>query len=78
MEVQKMWQNNKTVVRTHSKNGSQMAYAIIGGISGWKRIKPGSSDGVTNVYMILCVALANNRRVDVYIRGGYIEQATLR
>lgn len=78
MVVKKMWQNNKTVVRTHSKNGSKQAWAIIGGISGWKRIQPASADGVTNVYMILCVALANNRSVDVFIDGTNITQATLR
>ena len=73
-----MWHNNKTVVRTHAKNGSQMAWAIIGGISGWKRIKPNRPDGVTNVFMILSTARANGRRVDVYIRNNMIEQATLR
>jgi hypothetical protein len=55
-----------------------MAWAIVGAVSGWKRIRSGSADGVTNVFMILSAALANNRRVDVYIRDGYIEQATLR
>lgn len=73
-----MWHNNVSVIRTHSKNGSQMAWAIVSGVSGWQRIRPGSADGVTNVFSILNVALANSRRVDVYIQGGYIEQATLR
>lgn len=73
-----MWYRNKAIVRTHSKNGSQMAYAIVDGISGWKRIKPGSANGVTNVFMILTTARANNRKVDVYIADGHIQQATLR
>ncbi len=73
-----MWHNNKLVVRTHSKNGSQIAYGLIEGISGWKRIRPTSTDGVTNIFMILSAARANNRRVDVYIRDNHIEQATLR
>ncbi len=73
-----MWHNNKAVVRTHCKNGSRMAWAIIDGISGWRKIRPTSNDGVTNIFMILSTARANNRRVDVYIRDGYIEQATLR
>jgi hypothetical protein len=55
-----------------------MAWAIISGISGWLRIKTLSADGVTNVFMILSTALANNRTVDVYIRNNQIEQATLR
>lgn len=73
-----MWYQNKEVVRTHSKNGSRLAYAIIAGISGWKKIRPTSTDGVTNIFMILSVARANNRKVDVYISDNYIEQATLR
>jgi hypothetical protein len=55
-----------------------MAWAIIGGTGGWKRIKPNKPDGVTNVFMILSAALANGRRVDVYIKDNMIEQATLR
>ena len=75
-----MWHNNKTVVRTHTKTGTQMVWAIITGVgfSGWLRIKPLSADGVTNIFMILSSALANNRKVDVYIRNNQIEQATLR
>ena len=73
-----MWKSNKSVVRTHSKTGSKIAYAIIDGISGWKRIRPTSTDGVTNIFMILSVARANGRKVDVYIKDNYIEQATLR
>ena len=73
-----MWYNNRLVIRTHCKNGTKIAYAIIGGISGWKRIRPTSTDGVTNIFMILSVARANGRNVDVYIQDNYIEQATLR
>jgi hypothetical protein len=74
-----MWHNNRTVVRTHAKNGSQLAWAIVHGVGrGWLRIRPASPDGVTNVYMILSMALANNRRVDVLVDGNQITQATLR
>lgn len=73
-----MWHHNKPVIRTHCKNGSKLAYAIFDGISGWKKIRPTSADGVTNIFMILSVARANGRNVDVYIRDNYIEQATLR
>ena len=73
-----MWYSNRVVVRTHAKNGSRMAWAVIGGLGGWHRILPASPDGVTNVLTILSVALANSRRVDVYIKAGNIEQATLR
>ena len=73
-----MWYNNKTVVRAHCKSGTKMAWAMISGISGYTRIKTTSADGVSNIFTILSEALANNRKVDVYVNGGYIEQATLR
>ena len=74
-----MWHNNLLVTRTHAKNGSQLAWAIVPGAgSGWLRIRPSAADGVTNVFMILSAALANNRRVDVFVQNGQITQATLR
>lgn len=74
-----MWHNAKTVVRTHAKNGGQQAWAIIQGVgSGWLRIKPASPDGVSNIHLILTAALANGRKVDVYVIGNQISQATLR
>lgn len=72
-----VWQPNKRVIRTHCKNGSQMAWAILEG-TGWIRVKPQTPDGVTNTFLILCTAMANNRRVDVYMQGGEIQQATMR
>lgn len=75
-----MWQNNKVVVRTHTKNPSKMAWAIVDGVAGnkWLRIKPDSSDGVSNVFMILTLAQVNTRRVDVFVTANTITQATLR
>lgn len=75
-----MWYNNKSVIRTHAKNGTQMAWAILAdvGVNGWLRIRPTTADGVTNVFMILSKALANNRKVDVFIQNNQIEQVTLR
>ena len=74
-----MWHNDKQVSRTHCKNGTQQAWAIITGVgSGWLRIKPNSADGVTNIYMILSAALANNRKVDVFVTNNEISEATLR
>lgn len=72
------WYNNQTVLRTHAKNTSQTAWAMISGMREWSRIRPRSADGTTDVLMILCQALANNRRVDIFLRNGQIEQANLR
>ena len=73
-----MWSNNKTVIRTYTSYHSQNAWAIIDGIAGWRKIKPGASAGVTNTFMILSGAKANNRKVDVYIVSNRIERAVLR
>jgi hypothetical protein len=73
-----MWHNNKTVSRTYTSKDSQNCYAIISGISGWKKIKTGSTDGVTNTFITLNAARANNRPVDVYIVSNQIERAVMR
>lgn len=62
-----MWHNNKTVVSVYAHVSSKLGYAIINGLAGWKRIKPTSADGVTNVLDILNCAKANGRTVNVYI-----------
>ncbi|KAF5058886.1 hypothetical protein DSECCO2_342000 [anaerobic digester metagenome] len=71
------WHNDKVLVRTHAKAGNQMAYALFSD-SAWINVRPASPDGVTNVFDLLCVALASKRHLDVYINEGQIEQATLR
>jgi hypothetical protein len=73
-----MWHNNLTVISTHCKNPTQQAWVIIQGFSGWLRIKPQSPDGVTNVFLLLTTALANNRKVDALIVNNEITEATLR
>ena len=73
-----MWHNNTTVTRTYCSHHSQNCYAIVAAVSGWKRIKTGAADGVTNVWAALCAARANGRRVDVYIDADQIERVTLR
>ena len=72
-----MWYNNRSVSNTYSSEHSQNAWAIISGIAGWKRIKPGAGDGVTNVFLMLCSARANGRNVNVYIVSDMIERVVL-
>jgi M6 family metalloprotease-like protein len=76
VSTQAVWQNNLSVVRTHAKNGAQNAWAIVGN-SPWLSVRPLSSDGVTKIFLILCEALANGRKVDVLIQEGQITEATL-
>jgi hypothetical protein len=71
------WSNNRTVVRTHAKNSTQMAWAVLND-TGWIRVAPRSPDGVTNNLAVLSDALANGRRVDVLLQQGSITEATIR
>ena len=73
-----MWHNNRTVVATHAKDGTKLAWAIISGVSGWKRLRPASTDGVTNMLVMLSIARAHGRNVDVYIDGNEIRAVTLK
>ena len=62
-----MWHNNKSVVSVYAHVSSKVAYAILDGLTGWKRINPTSADGVTNVLDILNTAKANGKNVNVYV-----------
>lgn len=73
-----MWNNNRNVQRAYSSSHSKNSWAIISGISGWKKIRTLSSDGVTNNFIMLNSALANNRKVDVYIVSNQIERVVMR
>ncbi len=73
-----MWYYNRTVTRAYATHHSQKVWAIISGLSGWKKVKTGSGDGVTNTFMMLCAAKANGRPVDVYIISNLLERATLK
>ena len=72
-----MWNNNKTVNNTYTSHDSQNAWANIASI-GWRKIKSGAPDGVTNTFMILNDAKANGRLVNVYIVANLIERAVLK
>ena len=73
-----MWYNNKSVTRTYTSKDSQNCWATISGISGWKKIRTGSADGVTYTFVTLNAAKANSRPVDVYIVANLIERAVMR
>ncbi|WP_298291968.1 hypothetical protein [uncultured Litoreibacter sp.] len=73
-----MWNNNKTVTRTYSTSQAQNCWAIISGISGWKKVKTGQKDGVSNVFTALNAARAGGKRVDVYIANNVIERVVMR
>jgi len=73
-----MWHNNRTVVQTYTHASSQFAWANIDDGIGWKRIKTGAPDGVNNLFVIMNVAKANGRKVNVDIDDdGFITTAYL-
>lgn len=73
-----MWTNNLNVIRTYASSHSKNAWAIVSSISGWKKIQIISNDGVTNCNTMLNIALANDRKVDVYIESDQIQRVVMR
>ena len=63
-----MWLTNVEVEATFADHTSQWVWAKIKD-EGWKRIKDGSADGSTNLFIIMTSAVANNRNVHVEIDG---------
>ncbi len=61
-----MWYYDKDVIQTYAWYTSQWAWAYISGL-GWRRIKDGAADGVTNLFSLFNAAKANSRKVHVYV-----------
>ena len=47
------WQYNKKVLATFAFHGAQTSWANLDGGTGWKRIKSGQPDGVTNLTVLI-------------------------
>lgn len=62
--------------QVYASRDAQNAWAHLAGTNAWHRILPGSGDGVTNVFLILSAAKANNKQAYVVRDGsGNIVQA---
>ena len=61
-----MWSKAKKVKQTYASHTTQWAWAELDDL-GWLQIKEGSSDGCTNIFMMMNSARVGNRdvRVDV-------------
>lgn len=57
-----MWTNINQIYTSHH---SQNAWAHLAGTGAWHKILPQSTDGVTNVHVLLTAAKANNRQAYV-------------
>ena len=62
-----------TVTRAFSTSDSQNAWGRLQGI-GWRKIKKGSADGVTNIFAALCAATANGQSVSVKVDSQFIHE----
>jgi hypothetical protein len=72
-----MWNFNLTVNSVFAYSGSLNAQANLSGL-GWRIIAPNSTDGVTNVHVLLTAAAANGRNVHAFIdASGMIVSAQL-
>jgi len=67
----KAWYYNKKVLSTFAHHTTQWAWAYIDTL-GWRRIKDGSADGVTNIFNACCEAVANNKLVHVYVDNEFL------
>lgn len=55
-----MWTN---INQVYASRDGQNAWAHLAATNAWHRVLWGASDGVTNVFVILSAAKANNRQV---------------
>ncbi len=70
------WHRNMNVGLTYVSSHSQNAWAYISTM-GWRKIKTGSTDGITNMFAAFCEAKANNRKVNVYADGSTVYRMEL-
>ncbi len=71
-----MWHYGKEVRYVSAHVSTKWSHAIfknIPGMTGWLRINPASTDGVTNVLDILTAAVADNRKVNVQIESNQVK-----
>lgn len=65
------WKYNTKILSTFAASGSQWAWVNVDGV-GWRRVKDGSADGVTNMFAAACAAMANARTVHLDIDGQFL------
>lgn len=61
--------SNVSVTSTYVSKDAQNAWAYFTsiGLTGWRRIKTGAADGVTNLFVLFCAAQSSGRKVNVDI-----------
>jgi peptidoglycan hydrolase-like protein with peptidoglycan-binding domain len=67
------WFSSKLIQLCFATYHSKNAWAYIEGV-GWRKIRPQTTDGVTNMFYAACEARANNVRTTVLVADDLIEQ----
>jgi immune inhibitor A len=70
------WVYNKKVLRTYASHDTKNAWAYLDGL-GWRKIHPDAADGVTNVLIGACEAVANTRLIHAYVDGTFMYRMQL-
>jgi hypothetical protein len=65
-----------TVSQVYASRDAQNAWAYFPSL-GWRRIQPGSADGVTNLLAVLSEAVAKNLTITALVDGTFVYQAYL-
>lgn len=65
------WKYSTKILSTYAYWNSQWVWANIQGV-GWRRVKDGSADGVTNMFVAACAAMANDRLVHVDVDAEFL------
>ena len=72
----KVWLNNKKLRHVYAVHSTQAAWAYIDTV-GWRRLKPGAADGVTNLFIACSEAVANGVNVHVEVDRTYLYRIVL-
>jgi hypothetical protein len=70
------WHSSKQVLRVFTSYHAKNAWGYIQGV-GWRKVKPATTDGVTNVLAALSEARGNGKTVTVLVTATEIEQLYL-
>jgi C1A family cysteine protease len=74
--VSSAWQSNLVVTQVYASRDSQNAWAYFQGL-GWRKIVPGTPDGVTNMLVLFTEARAYGKQVTIYADASAVYQAYL-
>lgn len=76
VQIASQWFSNVKVNQTYATHHAENAWVNIENL-GWRRIKTGNTDGVTNMHALFSYASANNRKVTVYADADFVYRAYL-